>query len=68
MANSGEKKAKKPSFTKGVKTEFKKITWPDKQSLTKQTTAVVVVSALLAIIIALIDMVLKYGVDWLTTF
>ena len=68
MANSGEKKAKKPSFTKGVKTEFKKITWPDKSSLTKQTTAVVVVSALLAILIAVIDMIVKYGVDWLTKF
>ncbi len=68
MAKTGEKKAKKPSFTKGVKTEFKKITWPDRQSLTKQTSAVVVVSALLAILIALIDMLIKYGVDWLTTF
>ena len=30
MGDSAEKKAKKPGFFKGVKSEFKKITWPDK--------------------------------------
>ncbi len=67
MANS-EKKAKKPSFFKGVKTEFKKITWPDKGSLTRQTVAVVVITALISVLIALMDFVIKYGVEWLTTF
>ena len=68
MAEGKEKKAKKPSFWKGVKTEFKKITWPDGKDLTRQTVAVVVITALLSVLIALIDFVVKYGVDWLTTF
>ncbi|MBR3308006.1 MAG: preprotein translocase subunit SecE [Lachnospiraceae bacterium] len=66
MAETEKKKAKKPSFLKGVKTEYKKITWPDKGSLTRQTTAVVVITALLSVLIALIDMVVKYGVEFLT--
>ena len=67
MAKS-EKKAKKPSFLKGVKTEFKKVSWPDKPSLTRQTVAVVVITAILSLLIAVFDFVIKYGVEWLTTF
>ena len=47
-------KAKKPSFFKGVKAEFKKITWPDKTSLLKQTVAVIGVSVVVGVVIALI--------------
>ena len=68
MANEDGKKAKsakKPSFFKGVKTEYKKITWPDKESLTKQTIAVIAVSVVISIVIALLDFVMKYGVDWI---
>ncbi|MBR5422065.1 MAG: preprotein translocase subunit SecE [Lachnospiraceae bacterium] len=60
------KKAKKPAFFKGVRTEFKKISWPDKVDLTKQTVAVVVITAILSVLIAVFDFVIKYGVDWLT--
>ncbi|MBR1470122.1 MAG: preprotein translocase subunit SecE [Lachnospiraceae bacterium] len=68
MAKSEEKKAKKPGFFKGVKTEYKKISWPDKSSLTRQTVAVVVITAILSVLIAVLDFVIKYGVEWLTTF
>ena len=37
----------KNNFFKGLKSEFKKIVWPDKESLTKQTTAVVVISVII---------------------
>lgn len=67
MANAEGKKAKKPSFFKGVKTEYKKITWPGKLDLTKQTVAVVVITAILSVLIALFDFAIKYGVEWLTT-
>ena len=36
---------------------------PDKESLTKQTTAVVVISVILGIIISIIDLVIKFGFD-----
>ena len=34
MGDSAEKQ-KRPSFFKGVKAEFKKISWPDRQSTLK---------------------------------
>ena len=68
MAKTEEKKAKKPAFFKGVKTEYKKISWPDKTSLTRQTAAVVVITAILSVLIAVLDYVIKYGVEFLTTF
>ena len=60
-------KAPKQSFFKGVKTEFKKIVWPDKDSLLKQSTAVVCISVALGAIIAILDFLFQYGIDFLTT-
>jgi preprotein translocase subunit SecE len=47
----------------GLKKEFKKITFLDKETTVKQTTAVCVVSVVLAVIIAVIDLVCRHGVD-----
>ena len=60
-------KAAKPSFFKGVKAEFKKISWPDKDSLLKQSIAVVCISIVLGAIIAVLDFVMQYGVDIITS-
>ena len=56
-------KAPKKSWFKGLKAEYKKIIWPDKKSLSKQTAAVVAVSIVLGFIIAVLDVFIKYGVD-----
>jgi preprotein translocase subunit SecE len=56
-------KAPKKSFFKGLKSEFKKIVWPDKESLAKQSAAVIVVSVVLGIIIAVVDLGIKFGID-----
>lgn len=63
----GEKteKTQKKSWFKGLKAEFKKVIWPDKNTLAKQTTAVVTVSVLLGALISIIDALLKYGIDLL---
>ena len=58
-------KTQKKSWFKGLQSEFKKIIWPDKKSLAKQTTAVVAVSVVLGAVIAVIDAILKYGIDLL---
>ena len=42
--SSSEEKASKPKFFDGVKAEFKKITWPDRDLLLRQSVAVVGVS------------------------
>ena len=58
-------KAPKTSWFKGVKAEYKKISWPDKKSLTKQTIAVVSCSVALALIIKVLDIIMTYGIEFL---
>ena len=66
MGDSTEKQAR-PSFFKGVKAEFKKISWPDRQSTLKQSVVVVAISVVLGVIIAILDYVIQYGVNFLTS-
>ena len=65
-----EKKAKKSAvsvFWAGVKAEFKKIIWPDRQSTFKQSVAVVAISVVVGVIIAILDYVAKNGVNFITS-
>lgn len=62
-----ENKDSKPGFFAGLKAEFKKVSWPDRKSTFKQSVAVVAISVVVGIIIALIDLVVKYGVNFLTS-
>ena len=66
MGDSAEKQSR-PSFFKGVKAEFKKIAWPDKQATLKQSIAVVAISVVVGVIIAILDFVIKNGVHFLTS-
>ncbi len=52
-------------FAHGVRNEFKKIVWPSRETLIKQSTAVVIVSVIVGAIIALIDRGVLYGIDFL---
>ncbi|MCI8281760.1 MAG: preprotein translocase subunit SecE [Lachnospiraceae bacterium] len=63
MGDNNSQKAPKASWFAGLKAEFDKIIWPDKKSLTRQTAAVVAVSVILGLIIAVLDVIIKYGVD-----
>ncbi len=66
MSGKTEKTQKqKKSWFKGLQAEFKKVIWPDKNALVRQTTAVVTVSVLLGAIISVIDAAMKYGIDLL---
>ena len=67
MGENNTEKAPKTSWFTGLKAEFNKIIWPDKKSLTRQTVAVVAVSVILGLIIAVLDVIIKYGVDFLVT-
>ena len=66
MGDSAEKKAK-PSFFKGVKSEFRKIIWPDRQATIRQSIAVVAISVVVGVLIALLDYVAKFGVNFITS-
>ena len=56
---------KKPSFFKGLKKEFKKIVFPDRHTVTKQTIAVVLASIFLGALIAILDLVIKFGLGFI---
>lgn len=66
MADSAKKK-EGPSFFKGIKSEFKKIIWPDRKATLKQSVAVVAISVVVGVIIAILDFVIKYGVNFITS-
>lgn len=53
------------SWFKGLKAEFKRIIWPDRESLAKETVAVVFVSVLLGVIISALDFVIRVGIEFL---
>ncbi len=56
-----EAPARKTGFFKGVKAEFKKIIWPNKGTVAKETGAVVFFGVALGVLIAIIDAVVKFG-------
>ena len=58
-----EKAAKKKGAFQNMKAEFKRIVWPDKNTVVKESTAVIVVTIILAVVIAFLDFVIKTGLD-----
>ena len=58
-ASKKGKKSGKTGFFSSLKSEFKKIIWPNRQSLFKQTVAVLFCSVVVALVI--------YGLDFLIT-
>ncbi len=70
MGETSNKKAegtagKVGGWFKGLKAEFAKIVWPNKEETTRQTIAVVAISFVVGIIIAILDMGLQYGLDFI---
>ena len=64
--NAVESAAKKSgSWFKGLKAEFNKIIWPNKEDVRKQTIAVVLISFVVGLVIAVLDMGLQYGIDFI---
>ena len=63
-SNMEESAKKKKSVFKNLKAEFKKIIWPDKKSFTRETVAVVLTSVVLGAVIALLDLVIKFGINF----
>lgn len=56
----------KVSFMDGLKAEFKKIIWPDRKTVFKQALVVTAISVVIGVIISVLDMVLQYGINFLT--
>ncbi len=50
------KSTEKKSFFSNVKAEFAKIIWPNRETVAKQSVAVIVITAVLATFVGLLDM------------
>lgn len=61
--SSAKSAKKKGGRFQAIKAEFKRIVWPDKDTIVKETTAVVVATVILGVIIALLDLLIKTGLD-----
>ena len=55
------------SKIKEFKGEFKKIVWPSRKSLVKQTTTVIVMSIIIGLLIAAMDFTFAKGIQLLTS-
>ena len=62
----GESSTEKKGFVEGLKAEFKKVIWPNKTTLGKQAVAVTIISVILGLIIALLDTVIQYAINFIT--
>ena len=62
--NSKNDKVPAQSWSDGLKAEFNKIIWPNKDDIVKQTVAVTVVSVILGTLITVIDSVVQYGINF----
>lgn len=58
-----ETKASKTGFFKGLKSEFRKCTWPKPDDLMKQSALVMVVSVALGLLISGVDWLIRLGLQ-----
>ncbi len=65
MADSN-KKEKKTGFFKTIPVEFKKIVWPSKESVFRQSVAVTVTAIVVGILVTVFDFLIQYGINFIT--
>lgn len=65
MASENSGKITMSERMAGLKSEFGKIVWPDKNKIGKQTVATIISSVVIALLIVIFDMLIQYGVDFL---
>lgn len=58
-------KSQKKSWFQGLQSEFRKIIWTDRNTLIKQTIAVVVITIILSVIISVMDAAILEGISLL---
>lgn len=64
-APTGTKKAKMTTYFRGVKAEMKKVIWPSKKELINYTGVVIMISALIAIIVWVLDLLIHGGLSFI---
>lgn len=66
-SSKSESTVKPVKFWDGVKAEFQKISWPNKDTVIKQSIAVVIVSVVSGALISLLDVIFQYGINFITS-
>ena len=62
-ANKTAESVAKAGFSQEAKSEFKKIIWPSKESLTKESVAVIATTIVLGGVVALLDLGIQYLIN-----
>lgn len=57
------KKGKLASYFRGVRAEMKKVIWPTKKELINYTAVVIVISAIVALTVWIIDLLINGGLS-----
>lgn len=65
MGNEKESPSLKRGFFAGLKGEFRKIIWPEKKLMGKQTIAVLVIAVIIGCIISAIDWIMQIGLSFM---
>lgn len=65
MSEESKKTNRLAGWVKGLKAEFRKIVWPTRETITKETTAVLFVSVLLGVLITIIDLIVRTGFEFI---
>ena len=63
MGNATNETTKKTNWLDAIKAQFKRIIWPTKEDIAKQSVVVVAVSVFLGVVIAVLDRVLLLLAD-----
>lgn len=64
-ASTDTKKGKMASYFKGVKSEMKKVIWPTKKELINYTGVVIIITAIIAIIVWVLDILINGGLSFI---
>ncbi|MBP5491055.1 MAG: preprotein translocase subunit SecE [Lachnospiraceae bacterium] len=56
MSDTAANAPAKSSWFKGLKAEWKKIVWPSRNTLAKESVAVVIITVILGLLIKLVDL------------
>ena len=65
MAKDNDNVSLKRSYFTELKAEFRKIVWPDKEMLGKQSVAVIFAAIVIGCLIAAVDWVMQVGLSFI---
>jgi len=63
--SESKKKSKIGEWFKGLRSEFKKIIWPEQSSVIRQTVTVAVITVVLGAIIVMADALIQTALDFI---